>query len=228
MKKSNIMKSVLPLCLIVLLCGCGTHTPAKKGIGGAIEKQTFAETKAPIAETSTEAVTAVTEAEPITEADASAGGNETVTLTDASGDFTYTGEVQWIGDEEHGYLQVPADYNPFQDVDTEGLVQYCYGPYNIITLQRFEGTSADTAAFNIYNHLEEEAAADSVSSAEVEISDYTAKQIYAYYPDSSQYLVTWFIPDPDDENSCYYLSMEFDAAHSDMVACSSTFTPHRN
>lgn len=154
--------------------------------------------------------------------------NDTASLTDASGSFTYTGELQWIGDEEHGYLQVPADYMVFQDVDVSGLVQYCYGPYNIVTLQRFGGTSADIAAQNLYANLSLENNCERLETAEVPIATYEAKQIYAYYSDTMQYLVIWLIPDPEDNTSCYYLAMEFTEDEAELVACSSTFTPHKN
>lgn len=238
MKKTTIKKWILPFCLTcVMLTGCGKQMSSSKtdagSIGGAIEKSTTSEVitteeaTEPVTEiTTTEALTTEAESEGTAET-APAEQNETVTLTDESGDFTYTGAVQWIGDEEHGYIQVPADYTPYQDVEAGGLVQYCDGPYNIVTLQRFEGTPADAAASNLYSYMQEESGTDGLTAAEVGISDYTAKQIYAYYTDSSQFMVIWLIPDPDDENSCYYIAMEFDAEHTDMVACSSTFTLHR-
>ena len=234
MKQFAISKIILALFLIcAMLTGCGTSTSsdttAQKDIGGAA-KATNAVTTAPEATESEEENTEPETETPTDNEDSASEESEveSVTLTDASGDFTYTGEVKWIGDESHGYIQIPADYSVFVDVDVDGLIQYCNGPYNIVTLQYFEGTSADTAAANLYAHFQEEDEITELTGANVTISDYSATQIYGYYTASAQYLVIWLIADPDDENSCYYLAMEYDEEHSDIVACSSTFTPHHN
>lgn len=238
----RVIALLLSAGLLFGCAGCGSRSTEKMaGANGAmapkaageqtasshevleIPEETEAKTTEPAATTTAAAVTTRADSAGGTQPAATAG-----TLTDASGDFTYTGELQWIGDEAHGFLQVPASFMPFQDVDVPGLVQYCDGtPDTIVTLQHYDGVTAEQAAQNTYAGMEEEGTYDRMEGAEVPISDYQAKQIYAYYPDTAQYLVLWFIPDPVDAASSYYLAMEFTQETADIVACSSTFTPIR-
>lgn len=149
-----------------------------------------------------------------------------VSLTDASGDFQYTGGAKWIGDCNHGYLQVPESYCRYQDVDVEGLVQYCADQLNIITLNHYDNVDAETAAANIYASMETEEGVEGLTAAMTQVAGYDARQIYGYYQETGQILLIWLIPDPDNAQGSYYISMEFTEGNQDMVACSSTFTPY--
>ena len=76
--------------------------------------------------------------------------------------------------------------------------------------------------------MEAEDNCDKLEVAKVQVGGYDANQIYAYYSDTAQYLVVWLIADPEDDQACYYLAMEFTQDNADLVGCSASFTPHRD
>ena len=170
----------------------------------------------------TEAETEISAAE--TAASGELPANETKTVTDATGDFSYTGELMWIGDEAHGFLQVPASFQTFQDTDVSGLVQYCQDPYNVVTLQKYTDVDRDTAANAIYTALQGDSGCEDLLASQVTLGAYDAKQIAGYYPVTQQFLVAWIVEDPENPKSSYYLAMEFTENSRDMMGCSSTFT----
>lgn len=145
-------------------------------------------------------------------------------ITDQSGEFVYTGKLQQIGDDENGYMKVPLGYLPFQDEDVEGLTQYCdVTGKNILTLEHYEGLSYQMAAENMRAYLTQQETLQDVQGASVKVSGYNALQLYGHYSDG-YYIVTWFIEDPAaPDTSSYYMAIEFDTDHKDIVACSSTF-----
>ena len=145
-------------------------------------------------------------------------------ITDESGDFIYTGKLQPVGDDENGYIQVPLGYVPFQDEDVEGLTQYSdVTGTNIFTLDYYEGVSYETAAENMRYYFAERENIEGLSGAVVTVGGYNARQLYCHFTDDNIFLVVWLIEDPDNTDSCYYLAIEFDSAHQDIMACSSTF-----
>ena len=139
------------LC-VGMLSGCSWNSGTVSGGAGAIaekkEHDSSAEKTEKTEKTETEAETEISAAE--TAASGELPANETKTVTDATGDFSYTGELMWIGDEAHGFLQIPASFHKFQDTDVSGLVQYCQDPYNVVTLQKYTDVDRDTAANAIY------------------------------------------------------------------------------
>lgn len=173
-------------------------------------------------QTETEAETEISAAE--TAASGELPANETKTVTDATGDFSYTGELMWIGDEAHGFLQIPASFHKFQDTDVSGLVQYCQDPYNVVTLQKYTDVDRDTAANAIYTALQGDSGCEDLLASQVTLGVYDAKQIAGYYPATQQFLVAWIVEDPENPKSSYYLAMEFTENSRDMMGCSSTFT----
>lgn len=233
MQKKRVFAVLLAAGILLGLAGCGNRkasAPEKKM--GKEDQTTTAEVTEVLEtepETTEKITTQAAETEPETTAEETEPEITSGTLTDASGDFTYTGELKWVGDEDHGYLQVPADYTIFHDVDDQiGLVQYCKGPYNIVTLHRFTGAPVEEATQNFYASMEAEDNCDKLEVAKVQVGGYDANQIYAYYSDTAQYLVVWLIADPEDDQACYYLAMEFTQDNADLVGCSASFTPHRD
>lgn len=146
------------------------------------------------------------------------------TITDLSGDFTYTGELYQGGDDDNGYILVPANFVSFKDVDVDGLTQYSDTTgKNIITLKHYKDLDYKTAANNIRSHLETEENLNDLKGATLTVAGYNALQLYGHYSDG-YYSVIWLIEDPaNPTGSTYYLAMEFDTEHQNIIACSSTF-----
>jgi len=145
-------------------------------------------------------------------------------IVDESGDFVYTGLLQPIGDDENGYIQVPLGYVPFQDEDVEGLTQYSdVSGTNIFTLDYYEGIPYESAAENMRYYLSQQENIEGLSGAIVPVAGYNSRQLYCHFKDDNMFMVVWLIEDPDNTENCYYLAIEFDSAHQEIMACSSTF-----
>ncbi len=145
-------------------------------------------------------------------------------IADESGDFVYTGELKQGGDDENGYIKIPATYVSFQEVDVEGLTQYSDPTgTNIVTLDFYEGIDYETASENLYSYMLEDTTMEGLTGAIVTINGYKARQLYCYYPDDGKFLVTWLIQEPTNTANTYYLAIEFTNEGSEVMACSSTF-----
>ena len=143
-------------------------------------------------------------------------------ITDDAGEFAFTGKTQQIGDDAHGYLQVPLGYLPFQEEGVEGLVQYSDSTgKNIFTLDHYD-MDYNNAAQSMYAYMQQNEDIEGLTGATVTAGGYDALQIYGHYNDG-YFIVIWLIDDPDSEAGCYYLAIEFDGEHQDLVALSSTF-----
>lgn len=159
---------------------------------------------------------------PTSENSAQSAGEQTI--TDYSGDFTYTGALIQGGDDENGYIQVPANFVSFQDVDVDGLTQYSDTTgKNIITLDHYDDLDYKTAANNLRAYLETKDGLNDLKGATLTVAGYNALQLYGHYTDG-YFSVIWLIEDPaNPTGSTYYLAMEFDTEHQNILACSSTF-----
>ncbi len=150
-------------------------------------------------------------------------------LVDESGEFYYTGNVKQIGDDNHGYLQIPSTYVAVSGSSSASsdVLQYCDTTgTNIITLTHYESVDYETAAFSMYYTLmeeEDDGTLEGLSGAEVTINGCNAKQVYCHYLSDNMFLVAWMIEDPENSDNSYYLSFEFEGTESGIVACSSTF-----
>ena len=151
------------------------------------------------------------------------------TIYDDSGAFSYAGELMEAGGDEYGYIQVPADFVSFMDDTAENVLQYSDRTgKNIVTLRRNNGTDFQSAAQNLLSYMDKQHEIDGLTAATLTVGGYDAIQIHGHYPDG-YYLVIWLIEDPAAPADSYYLSMEFDAEHQYLMACSSTFrTPGGN
>lgn len=166
-------------------------------------------------------MTAESEADKENETAAQNGGS--VTITDDSGAFSYTGELKQIGDDEHGYIMIPADYVRFSDTESNSAIQYSdVTGQNVITLMKHTGIDYQSAAQNALAYMDESEDITGGTGATLKIAGYEAIQVYGIYSDGF-YIVTWQIKDPANADDSYYLCLEFDKAHQDVMACSSTF-----
>lgn len=191
-----------PTLALLLLTGCGGGLQSEEPgsvLGG--------EAIAPVEEEEAETASALPEG----------------AIVDYSGDFVYDGALIQVGDDENGYIQVPMGFIRFQDEDVEGLTQYSDPTgKNIVTLEQYDGISYTTAAESLRSYLASDENIEDMQGATVEVAGYNALQLYGHYTDG-YFIVTWFIENPADSGSSYYLAMEFDSDHSYIMACSSTF-----
>ena len=145
-------------------------------------------------------------------------------ITDEAGKFIYEGKTQQIGDNEHGFIKVPADFVRFKDAEVNGLVQYSdISGKNVITLNHYKGVNFISAALRLYAGISsEKEGIEGLTYDSVSIAGYNANQVSGYYPDG-YYFVAWLIEDPADPLDSYYLTFEYDKAHENIMAFSSTF-----
>lgn len=121
-------------------------------------------------------------------------------------------DTQTIGDSRVGYMEIPADFVEFQDVEGGNDLQYSDKSGTIIyTMNVIDADiDAEQAGQNLAAHLQEEGAQD-ITGATVTVGSYDAKQVYCYYDDVDKYLVIDLIP---YGGKIYYVSAEFPLADS--------------
>lgn len=167
------------------------------------------EPAAPVAEETKEEATTDKEATP--EAVDSDDEAETDTKTDADASNVAT---QHVGADGVGFVDIPADWKPFQDASGGDDLQWCDGtPYTIVTLNVIElseqdraSLTLDDAANNIAAHLLDEGMdEESLNGAHVTLAGRDATQLYGMYPDGSV-LVVWLLE--DDSGNYRYVSAE--------------------
>lgn len=130
-------------------------------------------------------------------------------------DTEFSSETQRIGVDGIGYVDVPANFVPFNnDVYLgENNIQYSdLSGNNIVTLQTYDnnGKTAEIYAQVYASTLISDPQVDqeSLTGATVTIDDREAFQVYCYYPDYDRFLVAWIYDDPDG-NTIHYISAEF-------------------
>lgn len=144
-------------------------------------------------------------------------------LVDQSGDFVFSGRLQQIGDDTNGYLKVPLGYIAFQEEGIEGMTQYADATgKNIFTLRRYKDLTYQMAAENMRSYLTQQDTVQDLQGATVTVAGYNALQLYGHYSDGF-YIVIWFIEDPANPQDSYYLAIECDSSHTNLIACSSSF-----
>lgn len=108
-----------------------------------------------------------------------------------------TNDKKVVGDDNYGYISVPSNWNRFYDVDGNNSLQYSYGNLYIVSLNTLDATrTAKEYASNYMYNKQNSSEVTGVTGATVTIGknkEYTAYQVYMYYPSDSTYLVTyWF------------------------------------
>lgn len=116
-----------------------------------------------------------------------------------------------VGDNNYGYITIPKKWGKFYDVDGTTSLQYSYANVYIVSLDYFEDgeyTAKDYASNYMYNKLNS-SDVTGVTGATVNIGknkEYTAYQVYMYYPSDGTYLVTyWF---EAEDGKVHYIALE--------------------
>lgn len=196
---------VLPaaLALALALFGCGS-APAPEPAPEAEPADVIEEVELPADDKAEEADSAASEGK------FSSGSSEAATQ-----DVETMGDTQRIGTPEYGYVDVPADYVPFTDVDGGTDLQYSDASgTSIFALNVFDLESVpedEREGFGLYEAAQSVAAnisngePEDIQGATVELAGRTAYQVYAYYEDGT-FLVAWIVDDP--EGTIHYISVE--------------------
>ena len=123
---------------------------------------------------------------------------------------TTNNDTKVVGDDNYGYISIPSNWNKFYDIDGNNSLQYSYANVYIVSLNVLEGTSSakDYASNYMYNK-QNSSDVTGVTGATVKIGknkEYTAYQVYMYYPSDSTYLVTyWF---EAEDGKIHYIALE--------------------
>lgn len=116
-----------------------------------------------------------------------------------------------VGGEKYGYINIPNDWYDFHDVDGNDSLQYSYGTIFIVSLNYFEDESysAKELAQNYMYNKQQSTDVEGVTGATVTIGNnnqYTAYQVYMYYPQENIYLITyWF---EAEDGKVHYMALE--------------------
>ncbi len=146
-------------------------------------------------------------------------------IADDYGEYIYTGKLQQIGDDTHGYISVPLGFVQYESEENPGLLQYCSpSGSSMITLDYYSDMDYETAAQSIRYSLELSGMVEGLAGATVTVNGYNALRLYCVYPEYSTHQILYLIEDPQNPDTCcYYLGMEFQKADINIIACSSTF-----
>ena len=125
----------------------------------------------------------------------------TPAATPTAAPATETAETRRVGEEGYGYIDIPASWVVFTDVDGSATVkQWAADPVTIISLDIVPNTDGaldpEQAAQNIAAHLESTGASD-LTGARVTVGGFDAAQIYCVYPDEGIFLVIWLFDGGD-------------------------------
>ncbi len=137
--------------------------------------------------------------------------------TDTDSDDDTDDQTQHVGADGIGFVDVPASWVEFKDVDGNSSIQWCDGtPYTIISLDTFNVDSvpeeeradfdAEDAAKSVWaNMLNAGCEEDSVQGGRVTLAGRDALQVYGVYPNGS-FLVCWLLQ--DDQGVIRYVAAE--------------------
>lgn len=127
-----------------------------------------------------------------------------------NGSSTTPSNAMVIGDDNFGYIYVPTDWIRFHDTDAPTELQYTYKGVFIVTMNVIDTElSAKECASNLMYNMKMSGEVTDVNGATVKIGrnkEYTAYQVYMYYPSSSKYLVTYLLEAEDGK--IHYLALE--------------------
>ena len=116
-----------------------------------------------------------------------------------------------VGDDIYGYITIPKNWAKFYDVDGNTSLQYSYANVYIVSLNYFEDSqyTAKEYASNYMYNKQNSSDVTGVTGATVQIGknkEYTAYQVYMYYPSDGTYLVTyWF---ETEDGKVHYIALE--------------------
>ena len=130
--------------------------------------------------------------------------------------------VTEYGNETVGWFTLDGTFFQwYTPGNADTCVQYAQSPTEILTMDVFdcaaikEQTGVDfdalTAANTKMYQLEQESKTQNIeklTGAREALGQYPAYQVYCYYPNDDQYLVTWYMDSPD-KTKVYYVAAEF-------------------
>ena len=116
-----------------------------------------------------------------------------------------------VGDNDYGYITVPSNWAIFYDIDGNSSLQYSYANQYIVSLNYMEDTeySAKEYASNYMANMQNSSEVENVTGATVTIGEenqYTAYQVYMYYPADRTFLVTYWFEAEDGKT--HYIALE--------------------
>ena len=128
----------------------------------------------------------------------SSTGTGTTTGT-TTGTSATTGNTKTVGQEPHGYIDIPQSWVDFHDIDPmPGAIQFTNGDGAIITMNVFDSdTDPQVALTNLWGYFESDGAVD-LTGATVMLNGETSYQLYGYYPELDSYVVVWMFRGSDD------------------------------
>ena len=150
---------------------------------------------------------------------------EKKSTTDTTNNNSTTTDTKTIGDDKYGYVDVPSNWSKFIDVDGNDSIQYSYANIYIVSLNVLDGNySAETYASNYMYNKQNSSEVTDVTGATVKIgknNEYTAYQVYMYYPADYTYLVTyWF---EAEDGNVHYIALEGPASVTDYLSIPQSF-----
>ncbi len=120
-------------------------------------------------------------------------------------------DVKVVGDNKYGYITIPKNWSNFYDIDGNTSLQYSYANVFIVSLNYIENsqyTAKEIASSYMYEK-QNSAEVTGVTGATVQIGknkEYTAYQVYMYYPSDEIFLVTyWF---EAEDGNIHYIALE--------------------
>ena len=145
---------------------------------------------------------------------------ETVSSEDAAS--SSDSAVTEYGNDTVGWMTLDGTFFKwYTPGNTETCVQYAKSPSEILTMDVFdcaavkEQTGVDFDSLMAANtkmyQLEQDSKTQNIeklTGAREPLGSYPAYQVYCYYPDDDQYLVTWYMDSPD-KTKVYYVAAEF-------------------
>lgn len=120
-------------------------------------------------------------------------------------------QTKIVGDDNYGYISIPNNWIKFYDVNGNDSIQYSYANIYIVSLNVLEDTTytAKEYASNYMYNKQNDSSVSGVTGATVQIGrnkEYTAYQVYMYYPRDNTYLITYWFEAEDGKT--HYIALE--------------------
>ena len=137
-------------------------------------------------------------------------------------------ETKEIGNDTYGYINVPNNWVLFHDIDGNDSVQYSYANIFIVSMNILEDNSytAKEYAQNYMYNKQQSNDVEDVTGATLKIGEneqYTAYQVYMYYPEDSIYLITYWFEAEDGKT--HYLALEGPEEYNDIKLSDLLYIP---
>ena len=142
---------------------------------------------------------------------------------------TKTEEGTVIGDKKYGYITVPNNWVKFHDVDGTTSLQYSYAGVYIVSMDYIREDTTHTVKEYAQSYMyqkKNDPTVSGVTGSTVKIGknkEYTAYQVYMYYPSDGTYLVTYWFKTEDEV--VRYLALEGPAELSGTKITDYTYIP---